>query len=67
MQHYKEIELEPSQQKHWNFGEDPICDLQCGDSLAIAANHIGEEVFKARKLLVRALRGRGGSRRRGAA
>jgi serine/threonine-protein kinase len=67
MQHCKELESEPSQEDYWNSGEDSICDLQCGDSLAIAANRIGEEVFGARKPLLRALRGLRGGRRRGAA
>jgi hypothetical protein len=67
MQHCKELESEPSQEDYWISGEDSICDLQCGDSLAIAANRIGEEVFGARKPLLRALRGLRGDRRRGAA
>jgi hypothetical protein len=41
VQHHKE--LEPSQGKDWYADEDTICDLQCRDSLAVAANRIGEE------------------------
>jgi len=36
--------------------EDAFCGLQCGDSLAIAANHVGEDVFGIKKLLRRTLR-----------
>jgi hypothetical protein len=39
--------------------EDAICVLQCGDSLAIAANRIGEDVFGVKKLLLRTLRALG--------
>jgi hypothetical protein len=42
VQHHKELESEPSQGKNWYADEDTICDLQCGDSLAIAADRIGE-------------------------
>lgn len=35
--------------------EDAICGLQCGDSLAIAANHIGEDIFGVKRLLLRTL------------
>ena len=38
-------------------GEDPAFTLQCGDSLSIFANHIGEDAFGVRKLLLRGLRG----------
>ena len=67
MQHYKELESEPNQEDYWNSEEDPICDLQCGDSLAVAANCIGEEVFGARKRLLRVLRDLRGGRCSGAA
>jgi hypothetical protein len=43
MQHYKERELEPSQGEDWYAEEDSICDLQCADSLAVAANRIREQ------------------------
>jgi hypothetical protein len=57
MQHYKELESELSQEEDWYPEEDPLCDLQCGDSLAIAANRIGEDVLGVKKLLLRSLRG----------
>jgi hypothetical protein len=56
MQHHKELESEPSQGDEWHPEEDPIYNLQCGDSLAIAANRIGEEAFGAKKLLLHTLR-----------
>jgi hypothetical protein len=31
--------------------EEAFSGLQCGDSLAIAANHIGEDVFGFKRLL----------------
>lgn len=57
MQHYKELELESSQEEDWYPEEDHICDLQCGDSLAIAANRIGEGGLGVKKRLLRSLRG----------
>ena len=57
MQHYKEPESESSQEEDWYPEEDTICDLQCGDSLAIAANCRGEEVFGVKKRLLRSLIG----------
>ncbi len=57
MQHYKELELESSQEEDWYPKEDTICDLQCGDSLAVAAHRIGEEVFRVKNLLLHTLRG----------
>jgi hypothetical protein len=42
--------------------EDAFSGLQCGDSLAIAANHIGEDAFGIKKLLRRTLRVLGRSR-----
>ena len=57
MQHYKELESESSQEEDWYPEEDPLCDLQCGDSLAIAANGRGKEVLGVKKLLLRSLRG----------
>ncbi len=57
MQHSKELELESSQEEDWYPEEDPICDLQCGDSLAIAANRRGEEGLGVKKLLLRSLGG----------
>ncbi len=57
MQHYKERELESSQEEDWYLEEDPIFDLQCGDSLAIAANRRGEEGLGVKKLLLRRLGG----------
>lgn len=57
MQHYKELESEASQEVDWYPEEDTICDLQCGDSLAVATNRIGEEDFGVKNLLLHTLRG----------
>lgn len=57
MQHFKELESESSQVEDWYPEEDPICNLQCGDSLAVAANRPGEEGLGVKKLLLRSLRG----------
>jgi hypothetical protein len=43
MQHYKELESESSQEEDWDSEGDPTCNLQCGDSLAIAANRRMDE------------------------
>jgi hypothetical protein len=43
MQHYKELESESSQEEGWNSEGEPICNLQCGDSLAISANRRMDE------------------------
>jgi hypothetical protein len=56
MQHFKELESESSQED-WYPEEDPIYDLQCGDSLAIAASGRGKEVLGVKKFLLRSLRG----------
>ena len=42
MQRYEELESEPGQEEDCYPEGGAICDLQCGDSLAIAANRIGE-------------------------
>jgi len=63
MQRYKELESESSQLEDWYSEEDPICDLQCGDSLAIAASGRGKEVLGVKKLLLRSLRGFRGDQR----
>lgn len=55
MQHY----TEPDKGFGWEdeyAEEDPAFDLQCGDSLSIAVNHIGEDTCGVRKLLLRGLR-----------
>ncbi len=57
MQQYKKLESESSQEEDWYPEEDPICYLQCGDSLAIAANRAGEESLGVKKFLLRNLRG----------
>jgi hypothetical protein len=57
MQHLKDLESESSQVEDWYPEEDPICNLQCGDSLAIAANRTGEEGLGMKKRLLRSLRG----------
>lgn len=41
MQHHKDPEPDQGK-KNWYAEEDPLCELQCADSLAIAANRIGE-------------------------
>ena len=43
MQHYKELESECSQEEDRDSEGDLTCDLQCGDSLAIAANRRMDE------------------------
>ncbi len=57
MQRFKEQETELDREEGWCSGEDTAFDLQCGDSLSIAANHIGEDPVGVRKLLLRGLRG----------
>lgn len=58
MQRYKEPKPESTQVEDWySEEEDPICDLQCGDSLAIAASGRGKEVLGVKKRLLRSLRG----------
>jgi len=59
--HYVTLETEQRQAREeeedqHDTTEDAFCGLQCGDSLAIAANHIGEDVFGIKKLLRRTLR-----------
>lgn len=56
MLHYAELETELIRNGDQRLPEDAICALQCGDSLAIAANRIGEDVFGVKKLLLRTLR-----------
>src|ERR687886_2619602 len=54
MQHYEELESESGQEEDCYAEGGAICDLQCGDSLAIAANRIGEgAVSKVLSKLVR--------------
>ena len=57
MQRLKEQETELGREEDWCSGEDIAFDLQCADSLSIVANHIGEDPFGVRKLLLRGLRG----------
>jgi hypothetical protein len=57
MQRLKEQETELGPEEDWYSGEDTAFTLQCGDSLSIVANHIGEDAFGVRKLLLRGLRG----------
>jgi len=63
MQRLKEQETELGIEEDWYSGEDPAFDLQCGDSLSITVNHIGEDAFGMRKLLLRGLSGLRRSRR----
>ncbi len=73
MLHYGKLETEQQQQQQQqareeeedqrDTTEDAFCGLQCGDSLAIACNHLlGEDVFGLKKLLRRTLRVHGRSR-----
>ena len=64
MQSLKEQETELGLEEDWCSEEDAAFTLQCGDSLSIAANHIGEDAFGVRKLLLRGLRGLRRGRRR---
>jgi hypothetical protein len=44
IQYYKELKSESNQEdEDWNSEGDPACDLQCADSLAIAANRRMDE------------------------
>ncbi len=56
MLHYAKLETEPVREEGQRLEGDAFYGLQCGDSLAIAVNHIGEDVFGVKKLLLRALR-----------
>ena len=57
MQYFEVLESEAVREEgREDLEEDAICTLQCGDSLAIAANQIGEDAFGIKKPLVRALR-----------
>lgn len=55
MQNLKESEL--SQVEDWYSEVDPIYNLQCGDSLAIAASGRGKEVLGVKERLLRSLIG----------
>jgi hypothetical protein len=57
MQRLKEQKTELGLEEDWYSGEDTAFTLQCGDSLSIVANHIGEDAFGVRKLLLRGFRG----------
>jgi hypothetical protein len=57
MQRLEQQETELGPEEDWYSGEDTALTLQCGDSLSIAANHIGEDAFGVRKLLLRSFRG----------
>jgi hypothetical protein len=57
MQRLKEQETELGPEEDRCSGEDAALTLQCGDSLSVVVNHIGEDPFGARKLLLRGLRG----------
>ncbi len=56
MLHYASPETELVREKDQRLAEGAFYGLQCGDSLAIAANHIGEDAFGGKKLLLRMLR-----------
>jgi hypothetical protein len=61
--HYAKLETERVRDEGQRLtSEDAFRGLQCGDSLAIAANHVGEDVFGTKKLLRRTLRILGRSR-----
>lgn len=53
MQRYAELEAELGREEDCYFDEEITCDLQCGDSLAIAANRMGEDAFGIERLLRR--------------
>lgn len=53
---YAEEVLLSDQEEERCFEEDAVFDLQCAESLAIAANRIGEETFGVKQLLNRLLR-----------
>ena len=57
MQHYMKQETELGREEDWESEEDTAFNLQCGESLSIAANHIGEDVFGVKNLLLRGLSG----------
>jgi hypothetical protein len=61
--HYakQETELVREEVRHPK-AEDAFGGLQCSESLAIAANHIGEDTFGIKKRLRRTLRVLGRSR-----
>jgi hypothetical protein len=56
MQHHTQQETELGREEEWGSEEDIAFDLQGPDSLSIAANHIGEDVFGLRKRLLRGFR-----------
>lgn len=58
MQQCAELETAAGRKEEWcPEEEDAICDLQCGDSLALAVNNrIGEEGFRVKQWL-RSFRG----------
>ena len=64
MLHYANLETERVREEEEQrlTSEDAFRGLQCGDSLAIAAKHVGEDVFGTKKLLRRTLRILGHSR-----
>jgi hypothetical protein len=54
MKHHTQQETDLGrEEERFSEEEDIAFDLQCPDSLSIAANHIGEDVFGVRKLLLR--------------
>jgi hypothetical protein len=57
MQHYAKLETtEFYQEEDGCSEEDTTFDLQCGDSLNIAVNHIGADVFGVKQLLLHSFR-----------
>jgi hypothetical protein len=57
VQHFEALESEVVREEdRVVLEEDASRHLQCGDSLAIAANHIGEDAFGIKRLLLRSLR-----------
>jgi hypothetical protein len=56
MLHYVNLETtEFDQEDDGCSEEDATFDLQCGESLAVAANHIGEDIYRVKKILQRSL------------
>jgi hypothetical protein len=56
MRHYTELDTKLGHVEDWYSEEDAAFDLQCGDSLSIAVNHIGADVFGVKKFLLHGLR-----------
>jgi hypothetical protein len=56
MRHYTELDTKLGCEEDWYSEEDAAFDLQCGDSLSVAVNHIGKDAFGVKKFLLHGLR-----------